>query len=325
MAEAHGEAVPLQKPRIGISACLLGRAVRYNGGHCRDRFLTDTLGRFVEWVPVCPEVECGLPTPRESMHLEGELSSPRLVTTRTHVDHTDRMQRWASKRIKELEQGDLCGFIFKTNSPSSGIRAIRVYDRNGFPRKVGVGVFAKPFMEHFPLLPVEDEGRLHDAGIRENFIERVFALKRYRAFLASGGSLGGLVEFHARHKMQLMAHSQRHLSEMGKLVAQAADGFPGQVRERYEELLLKALGLKATEKKNANVLLHMLGFLKARLSPDEKQEMLEVIGQYKAALVPLIVPITLLQHYVRKYDELYLKRQSYLNPHPMELKLRNHS
>ena len=318
-------AVHAERLRIGISTCLLGEPVRYDGGHKRDRFLTDTLGQFVEWVPVCPEVECGLPTPRESMHLEGDPSSPRLVTTRTHVDHTDRMQRWVATRLKELEREELCGFIFKTHSPSSGMRAVRVYDQHGMSHKMGVGVFARAFMEHFPLLPVEDEGRLHDPAIRENFIERVFALKRYRGFVASDGSVGGMVEFHARHKMQLMAHSQKHLSEMGRLVAHATDSQREQTRGRYEKLLLEALALNATVKKNANVLLHMLGFFKEQLSSDEKQEILEIIAQYQTELVPLIVPVTLMQHYVRKYDEPYLARQTYLRLHPMELKLSNHA
>ena len=323
--EEKRSTAPPERPRIGISTCLLGEPVRYDGGRKRDRFLTDTLGQFVEWLPVCPEVECGLPTPRESMHLEGAPSSPRLVTTRTHVDHTDRMRRWAGVRLKELAKEDLCGFIFKTNSPSSGMRAIRVYDNNGVPRKVGAGIFAGAFMEHFPLLPVEDEGRFHDAGTRENFIERVFALKRYRDFLASDGSSAGLVDFHARHGMQLMAHSQKHLSEMGRLVAHVRERQRRRVRGRYEKLLLEALLLKATANKNANVLLHMLGLLKQRLSSSEKQDMLAIIGQYKAELVPLIVPLTLMQHYVRKYDEPYLECQTYLRPHPTELKLRNHA
>jgi uncharacterized protein YbgA (DUF1722 family)/uncharacterized protein YbbK (DUF523 family) len=323
--EDERESADTERPRIGISKCLLGEPVRYDGGHKRDRFLTDTLGQFVDWVAVCPEVGCGLPTPRESMHLEGDPSSPRLVTTRTHLDQTERMLGWAGKRLKELAKDDLCGFVFKTNSPSSGMRGIRVYDVNGVPRKVGVGLFARAFMQHFPLLPVEDEGRLHDASIRENFIERVFALKRYRSFLASDGSLGGLVDFHTNHKMQLMAHSQRHLSEMGKLVAHAAGRPMSLVLGRYEELLLEALALKATVRKNANVLFHMFGYFKKQLSADEKEEMLEIIGRYRAELVPLIVPVILMQHYVRKYDEPYLKQQTYLNAHPMELRLRNHA
>jgi len=311
--------------RIGISACLLGERVRYDGGHKRGRFLTDTLGKFVEWVPVCPEVECGLPTPREAMHLEGDPDSPRLVTVRTRMDHTERMVRWVKKRLDGLATEELCGFIFKTKSPSSGMRAVKVYGKDNIPRKVGVGIFARAFMERFPLLPAEDEGRLHDAGIRENFIERIFALRRYRRFRDSDGGIGGLVDFHSRHKMQLMAHSQKILSEMGKLVAHAKGRSRDEVLGEYEKLLVGALALKATERKNENVLLHMLGYFKKRLSGDEKQEMLDVIGEYKRGLVPLIVPVTLMKHHVRKYGEAYLGVQTYLNPHPTELKLRNHA
>jgi uncharacterized protein YbbK (DUF523 family) len=168
----------MEKIELGISTCLLGENVRYDGGHKLDRFLTDTLGQFVEYVPVCPEVECGLPIPRESMHLEGDPDSPRLVTTRTKQDMTDRMVKWAQKRVAELEDEGLCGFIFKNNSPSSGMERIRVYNENGMPVKKGVGIFAEIFMNHFPLLPVEDERRLYDPELRENFIERIFTLKK---------------------------------------------------------------------------------------------------------------------------------------------------
>jgi uncharacterized protein YbgA (DUF1722 family)/uncharacterized protein YbbK (DUF523 family) len=310
------------KPRVGISSCLLGNQVRFDGQHKRDRYLTDTFGQFVEWVPVCPEVECGLSTPRESMHLEGDPKSPRLVTTKTGTDYTERMQRWAEARLDQLEQLDLCGFIFKTNSPSSGMRSIRVYNDKGIPHKVGVGLFAKALMERFPLLPVEDEGRLHDAGLRENFIDRLFALKRYRD---TERSVAGLVDFHARHKMQLMAHSENHMRRMGRLVAEAKKQDPETLYQEYERLLLECLSHKTTLRRNANVLTHMLGFFKEQLTADEKAEMLEVIERYGAGLVPLVVPVTLMTHYVRKYDEPYLKSQTFLNPHPVELKLRNHA
>ncbi|UCG14989.1 MAG: DUF523 domain-containing protein, partial [Deltaproteobacteria bacterium] len=166
--------------RLGISTCLLGENVRYDGGHKRDRFITDTLGQFVQFVPVCPEAECGLGIPRESMHLKGSPESPRLITTRTKIDHTDRMLAWARIRVRQLEKEDLCGFIFKSNSPSSGMERVRIYNEAGMPEKKGVGIFARAFMDHFPLLPVEEEGRLHDVKLRENFIERIFALKRWR-------------------------------------------------------------------------------------------------------------------------------------------------
>lgn len=209
--------------KLGISACLLGENVRYDGGHKLDRFLTETLGQYVEYVPVCPEVECGLPILRESMHLEGDLDSPRLVTSRTKQDMTDRMVQWARKRMVELEKEDLCCFIFKSNSPSSGMERVRVYNEKGMPVKKGVGIFARIFMEHFPLLPVEDEGGLNDPKIRENFIERIFSLKRWREVLTRKESRGNLVDFHTKQKLLILSHSPKHYQMMGKLVAKAKD------------------------------------------------------------------------------------------------------
>ena len=310
--------------RLGISTCLLGEPVRYDGGHKRDRFITDTLGQYVEFVPVCPETECGLGVPRESMRLQGDPASPRLVTSRTGVDHTDRMVAWAETRLKELEQEDLCGFIFKSDSPSSGMERVRVYSDKGMPERKGVGIFARMFMEHFPLLPVEEEGRLHDPKLRENFIESIFTLKRWRDLLKDHPTRGKLVAFHTEHKLLILSHSPKHSQLMGKLVAGAKQIPPGKLYREYEALFVAALMVKTTVKKNTNVLQHMMGYFKKELSPDEKQELIEVIDGYHEGLAPLIVPITLLRHYVRKYDQPYLKEQVYLNPHPVELKLRNH-
>lgn len=310
--------------KLGISACLLGENVRYDGGHKLDRFLSDTLGRYVTYVPVCPEVECGLTVPRESMRLVGDVEAPRLITTRTSVDHTERMASWARKRVAELESEGLCGFIFKSNSPSSGMERVKVYNEKGMPVKKGVGLFARAFTDHFPLLPVEDEGRLHDPKLRENFIERIFVFKRWREFLSAPGKRGALVGFHTKHKLLILSHSPKHHKLMGKLVAQAKAQAPEKLHEAYQSLLMDTLRLKTTTKKNANVLQHMMGYFKKNLSADEKQELLEIIELYRTGTVPLVVPITLMNHYVRKYDEPYLKSQYYLNPHPIELQLRNH-
>jgi uncharacterized protein YbgA (DUF1722 family)/uncharacterized protein YbbK (DUF523 family) len=314
----------MEKIRLGISTCLLGENVRYDGGHKLDRFLTDTLGQYVEYVPVCPEVECGLCIPRESMHLEGDPESPRLVTLRTKQDMTEQMVRWAEKRVVELEKEGLCGFIFKSDSPSSGMERVRVYNEKGMPVKKGVGMFARIFMEHFPLLPVEDEGRLHDPKLRDNFVERIFTLKRWREVLAKKESRGNLVDFHTHHKLLILSHSPKHYQIMGKLVAQAKEIPLKELYQQYQTILMEALQLKTTPKKNANVLMHMMGYFKEQLSSDEKQELLEVIDHYRQEYIPLIVPITLINHYARKYDQSYLKQQVYLNPHPSELQLRNH-
>ena len=314
----------MEKIRLGISACLLGENVRYDGGHKLDLFLTETLGQYVEYVPVCPEVESGLPVPRESMHLEGNPDSPRLMTIRTKQDLTERMIQWARKRVAGLEKEGLCGFIFKSDSPSSGMEQVRIYNEKGMPVKKGVGIFARIFMNHFPLLPVEDEGRLHDPGLRENFIERIFTLKRWREVLARKESRGNVVDFHTKHKLLILSHSPKHYQTMGKLVAKAKEIPIKELYQQYQAILMEALQLKATPKKNTNVLQHMMGYFKEQLSSDEKKELLEVIDHYREGYIPLVVPITLISHYVRKYDQPYLKQQVFLNPHPLELQLRNH-
>jgi len=314
----------MEKIKLGISTCLLGENVRYDGGHKLDRFLTDTLGQYVEYVPVCPEVECGVGVPRESMHLEGDPESPRLVTIRTKQDMTERMVSWAKKRVVELEKEGLYGFIFKSDSPSSGMERIRVYNEKGMPVKKGVGIFARIFMDHFPLLPVEDEGRLHDPKLRENFIERIFTLKRWREVLTKKESRGNVVDFHTRHKLLILSHSPKHSQLIGKLVARAKDIPLKELYQQYQTILMEALQLKTTPKKNTNALMHMMGYFKEKLSSDEKQELLEVIDHYRDGYIPLVVPVTLISHYVRKYNQTYLNQQVYLNPHPLELQLRNH-
>jgi uncharacterized protein YbgA (DUF1722 family)/uncharacterized protein YbbK (DUF523 family) len=313
-----------ERVRILVSACLLGEKVRYDGGHKRDIFLNETLGPFVEWVRVCPEVDCGLPVPREAMRLVGDPASPRLVGNRTGVDHTERMERWAAARLEELSALDLCGYICKKDSPSSGMERVKVYGGGGNPARTGAGVFTRRFMERFPRVPVEEEGRLTDPVLREMFIERVFCLRRFRDLLARPLSRGALVDFHTDHKLLLLSHDRRHYEEMGRLVAGAKALPLRTLYEKYEEIFLAALAHKSTPRKCADVLLHMMGYFRKMLSNAEKQEMIEVIDQYRRRLVPLVVPVTLVRHYVRKYDVAYLARQVFLNPHPVELMLRNH-
>lgn len=309
--------------KIGISACLLGEHVRYDGGHKHDRYITDTLGAYFSFVPVCPEVGCGLPTPREAMRLEGDPAAPRLMTRQTRIDKTEQMQAYCAAKIGELTNEDLCGFIFKKDSPSSGLFRVKVYN-NGQAQKVGSGLFAAAMSRHFPLLPMEEEGRLNDAALRENFIERIFSYRRWKRFLAEKPAMARLVEFHTGNKLLMMAHSPQIYREMGVLVAHGADMVLVDLLQRYEELFLKGLALHATVKKNTNVLQHIMGYFKQQLTADEKVELLEIIGQYHDGLLPLIVPMTLMRHYVKKYDQQYLKGQVYLAPHPAQLMLRNH-
>ena len=312
------------KIRIGISSCLLGEKVRFDGGHQRDHFLVDTLGQFVDYVPVCPEVEIGLPTPRDTLRLTGDLEAPRLVFSRSGEDITERMNKWAKKRVLELEAENLCGFVFKKKSPSSGMERVKLYDKNGIPNNKTVGLFARAFMDHFPLLPVEEDGRLHDPKLRENFVEAIFTFKRYREQLSKGKTIGNLVDFHTRHKLLIMAHSPELYRSMGKLVADGKQIEQTKLFEQYQLQLGQALRLKTTVKKNINVMHHILGYFKNQLSKDEKEETLDLIEQYRNQFVPVIVPLTLLNHFVRKFDQSYLKQQVYLNPHPIELQLRNH-
>ena len=313
------------KIRIGVSACLLGEPVRYDGQHKHDHFITDTLGRYVDYVGVCPEVECGLGVPRETVRLVGDPADPRLVTTRTGIDHTGRMQTWAARRLRELEQEDLCGYIFKARSPSSGMENIKVYNDKGGIAGKAPGMFGKAFMAHFPTLPCEDEGRLNDPDLRENFIERVFALWRFRQAVRASPTLGTLMTFHARNKLLIQSHHETLMREMGRdlagLKAREARAYVPQ----YEAKLMRALKTRATVRKHTNILQHMLGYLRDLADAGDRQELAGIIEDYHRELVPLIVPVTMIRHYVVKYDVEYLKDQYYLNPHPLELKLRNHA
>ena len=229
------------------------------------------------------------------------------------------------KRVLELEGENLCGYIYKRGSPSSGMERVKVYDQNGVPAKIEVGMFARAFMEHFPLLLVEEEGRLNDLKLRENFIERIFALKRRREAIEDRKSVKNLIDFHTRHKLLILSHSPKHHQIMGKLVAKAKEIPWKDLQEEYQRLLLEALSLKTSPQKNFNVLQHVLGYFKVQLPGDEKRELLEIIDRYREGMVPLIVPVTLVNHYVRKYDQPYLKDQWYLHPHPVELQLQTMS
>lgn len=313
---------PDRKILIGISSCLLGEKVRYDGGHKLDTFLRDTLGKYVEFVPVCPELEAGLGVPREAMRLLRAGDSVRLAGVRTGIDFTEKLERWADRRVRELEKEGLSGFVFKSGSPSSGLRRVKVYTESGTFSKTGSGIFARIFMRCFPLLPVEDEGRLHDPEIRENFIERIFVCRRWRG---RGKGTSGIVEFHTRHKLLILSHSESISRKLGRLVARAGSTPLESLSGQYEKGLLQALRLKATVRKNSNVLEHVLGYFKKDLPTPEKQELQDIISSYRKGVIPLIVPITLMAHYVRQYDKEFLKEQIYLDPHPVELQLRNHA
>jgi uncharacterized protein YbgA (DUF1722 family)/uncharacterized protein YbbK (DUF523 family) len=316
---------PQTRPiRIGISACLLGEEVRFDGGHKRDSFLTDTFGKFVEWVPVCPEVEAGFGTPREAMRLVRHESEVRLLTIKTARDLTATLDDYSERRVAELNAEDLSGYVLKKDSPSCGLERVKVYDTHGVPTRTGRGRFALKLLERFPELPVEEEGRLSDPALRENFVDRVFGYWRLRGLFVGRWTVGALVRFHTAHKLILMSHSPKAYEELGRLVSRAKAMARAEVERRYTQAFMAALSRAATRGRHANVLQHMAGYFKRDLDPSAKAELAEAIEEYRAGLVPLIVPITLVRHHVRSRGVSYLADQLYLDPHPRELMLRNH-
>jgi len=303
--------------RVGISACLLGKKVRFDGGHKQDRFLTDTLGRYFQWVAVCPEVEVGLPVPRPTLRLEMAGDEVRLAMPKEGRDITREMRTWAKRRAAGLEDKDLCGYVLKKDSPSCGMERVKVYRDKGPPAKTGRGLFAEALLERLPNLPVEEEGRLHDPRLRENWITRVFAYHRLRGLWQKRWKLGDLVAFHTAHKFVLLAHSPKDYRELGRLVADAKQVPRKELRETYESRFMDALRHIATPARNTNVLEHILGFFKRDLDPASRHELLGHVEDYRGGIVPLVVPLTLVAHYVRLLDVAYLRDQVYLNPHPM--------
>lgn len=313
------------KFRIGISQCLLGDAVRYDGGHKHAVFLTERLAPFVEWVPVCPEVEAGLGIPREAMRLTGNPLSPKLLTIHTKVDLTATIATFSQRRVQDLRTCHLDGYIFKSNSPSCGMHRVKVYSEKGPPVRKGKGLFSAAFQRAFPLLPIEDEGRLHNRLIWENFIEQLFGYRRWKALAGNKRiSRGTIVDFHARHKYVLLAHSRTHYAALGKLVSAAEQYTPSHLAKQYEEGFMEALKVKTTVTKHVNVLQQLARHLKKPLSTIERTELQEAIQDYHGHFTPLAVPLTLIKHYVRILAIPYLVDQVYLNPHPNELMLRNH-
>ena len=313
-----------EKPVLGISKCLLGENVRYDGGHKLDKYLRDTLGAYVHFVPVCPEADCGMGIPREALRLVECRGKIRLITRDRAIDKTEQMQKWIDITLNQLSKQNLCGFIFKARSPSSGLFGVKIYKPDGTLAGKGQGMFAKAFTERFPLLPVEEEGRLHDDRLRENFIERVFVMQRLITLDREPKTPARLMAFHAQHKYLLMSHCPKTVKQLGALLGKSKDRAMNVLYTEYAGIFINAFRKLATVQKNTNVLQHLMGYFKNNLTPEEKQELKEVIGHYYSGLVPMMVPVTLIQHYVRKYKPEYLMKQWYLSPHPMELMLRNH-
>lgn len=310
--------------RIGVSTCLMGDSVRHDGGHKRNPFVLEQLGPYVDFVPVCPEMAIGLGVPREAIRLVEGNDGPRLVGTRSAADHTGAMTDFARQAAADLADRDLDGYVFKSKSPSCGLFRVKLYSDKGSPVGTSRGLYAAGITAAFPDLPVEEEGRLNDPRLRENFIERLFAHNRLRRFFAGDWTLDDLVAFHTGEKLLLMAHDPRTYKALGQLVA-GAKGMAGDaLAAAYRSGFMAAMGKRATPGRQANVLKHMAGYVKKRLDADGRAELSEVIEDYRRGLVPLIVPVTLIRHFVRLYEIDYLAGQTYLQPHPKELMLRNH-
>jgi uncharacterized protein YbgA (DUF1722 family)/uncharacterized protein YbbK (DUF523 family) len=316
---------------VGISRCLLGDEVRYDGGHKRDSMILGLLGPHVQWVPVCPEVEAGMGTPREPIQLvaspDGVPSGPervRLLGVRSRADWTAPVAEWAAKRTTVLAAMNLSGYILKKDSPSCGMERVRVH-HGGRTTRTGRGLFAEALLEAFPNLPIEEEGRLQDQLLRDNFIERLFAYQRVRQLFAGRWSSGALVAFHTAHKMQLLAHSRQRYTALGGLVAGAAGIGRSELAARYEEGFMAALRKAATLGRHADVLQHMAGHLKTLIDAGDRDEIRNAIDAHRHGAAPLAVPLTLIRHHVRRCGVAYLADQTYLNPDARELVLRYHA
>jgi uncharacterized protein YbgA (DUF1722 family)/uncharacterized protein YbbK (DUF523 family) len=322
-----------ERIRIGISSCLLGQKVRFDAGHKRDTFLTETLGPYVEWVPVCPEIEVGMGTPREPVHLvrdsaragaDGEPVPLRMIAPRSGTDWTDRMTSYSRARVAALAALDLSGYVLKRDSPSCGMERVKVHAPGAMPERSGTGLYASALLARMPTLPVEEQGRLSDPRLRENFVERIFAYRRLRTLFAARWTVEALVRFHTAHKLVLLAHQPTAYTVLGQLVAQATGRDREDVREEYEHTFMAALSRVATPTRHANVLQHIVGYFRDELDRDSRAELLSLIEDHRRGLVPLIVPISLVRHHVRRLRIEYLQGQVYLDPHPKELALRNH-
>jgi len=311
--------------RIGISSCLLGEKVRYDGGHKLDTYLTKTLGRFFEWVSVCPEAETGFGTPREAMHLERIGGKLGLWTVRSRMDLTARMKAYAAARVETLYGENLSGYILKSNSPSCGLTGVRVHEAGTGPARTGRGLFADALLARFPCLPVEEDDRLCDLRIRENWIQRVFAYYRLNRLWESRWTLRKLEAFQAEHKLMLLSHSPQGVRKLGHLVAQAKY-IPRQMLKReYESHFMRILSIRATPGRHANVLQHAAGYLKELLDAESRRELHHHIEDYRRGNVPRVVPLALIRHYLGRFDVPYLAGQAYLHPYPRELALENHA
>lgn len=313
----------MEKIKIGISSCLLGEEVRYNGGHKLSRLCVNTLADFFEYKAVCPEVGIGLGVPRKPIHLIGDPEAPRAVNVNDEdIDVTDRLIKFSEETLPSLN--DICGYIFIKGSPSCGLFKVKVYKKgNPNPEHAGRGIYANAVTQAMPLLPVEEAGRLTDPVLKENFIARVFAYHRWQHLVQEGLSAASILDYHASYKYSLMAHAPQTYAALGQLLADAGNYEPDELGAKYFSGLMQALTKKATRKSNTNVLMHLQGYLKKQLNTKEKEKLTEVIEQYRKGIVPLVVPVTVLQHHFSVHPNDYISKQAFFDPYPQELSLRN--
>ncbi len=306
---------------VGISSCLLGEKVRFDTGHKKHSYITDTLGQHFTFRPFCPEMAIGLGTPRETIRLVQQDDEIRCVGTKTEtLDVTDALKENAEQQANWHR--DLCGYILKKDSPSCGMERVKVY-KGSMPERIGAGIYARVLQDNFPLLPVEEEGRLGDPVLRENFIKRVFTFRHWRDLESEDIDMAKLTDFHAQYKYVLLSHDQQSTRDLGKRLADAAKEPIEQVQQWYFAELMRILKIKATRKNHVNVMQHLQGFLKNDLDKEDKKELSETIENYRQGLLPLIVPVTLLRHHFRRHPKPFVERSRYLEPHPSELMLLN--
>jgi len=313
----------VHKPKLGISACLMGAEVRFNGGHKESHLCTRALTEYFEFVTACPEVAIGLGIPREPIRLVGDAQNPQaLGTVNRELNVTEALADYGVQMAEEL--GDICGYIFMQKSPSCGLERVKVYTEKGAPVDGGGrGIYAQAFCERHPNLPVEEDGRLNDPVLRENFITRVFAYAAWQDLLKAGITRRALTEFHSRYKYQLMANDPVQYKALGNLLGNMGRSDPNEIAPVYFSDLMAALKKPATRRTHTNVLQHLSGYLKQTLSAPDKQEVQQLITQYHQGIVPLIVPLTLLKHHFRQHPDPYVALQVYMQPHPENLSLRN--
>ncbi|MFR9717728.1 YbgA family protein [Aeromonas diversa] len=309
----------MYKIKVGISACLLGAQVRYDGGHKRSPFCERELAQHFEFHPVCPEMAIGLGAPRPTIRLVRRDGDIRAEASNGAFDVTERLIAFSEQKVRELDF--LSGYILCAKSPSCGMERVKVYGGEG-AAKEGVGLFARALMEAHPLLPVEEEGRLNDPILRENFVLRVFAYHDWQQLTHQGLSAARLIAFHSRYKYLVLSHAPEIYRRLGSLLGRVGERSLDEVADTYIAGLMEALTRRANRKGHSNVLQHLQGYFKRHLSSPQRQELAEVIHKYRVGLLPLLVPLTLIRHYLREFPNPYLASQVYLQPHPESLKLR---